>query len=167
MKLRLFQSGAKAPVQPGLITERGVVPVASAVKRLAGGTPTETMIGIIDNYATLKPAFEKLAKSGKALPLAKVRLRAPLMRPGKVLCCIGNYWEHQAREPRQLNMFLKNPDSTIGPGDTIVLPENTEPSSFQHKAQLALVFKGASNSRGHRKASSRRTGARLFSDTRS
>jgi 2-keto-4-pentenoate hydratase/2-oxohepta-3-ene-1,7-dioic acid hydratase in catechol pathway len=144
MKLCLFQSGAKAPVLPGLITERGVVSVASAVKNLSARTPTEAMIGIIDNYEKLKPALERLAKSGKALPLAKVRLRAPLMRPGKVLCCIGNYYEHQVREPKQLNMFMKNPDSTIGPGDTIVLPENTEPSSFQHEAELALVFKGPS-----------------------
>jgi 2-keto-4-pentenoate hydratase/2-oxohepta-3-ene-1,7-dioic acid hydratase in catechol pathway len=142
MKLCLFQTGAKAPVQPGLITERGVVSILPAAKKLAAGTPTETMIGIIDHYDELKPALEKLARSAKALPLARVRLRAPLMRPGKVLCCIGNYWEHQVREPKPLNMFLKNPDATIGPGDTIMLPENEEPSSFQHEAELALVFKG-------------------------
>ena len=58
------------------------------------------------------------------------------MRPGKILCCIGNYWEHAQREPKPLNMFLKNPDASIGPGDTIVLPEITEPSSFQHEAEL-------------------------------
>ena len=39
-------------------------------------------------------------------------------------------------------MFLKNPDAVIGPGDTIVLPEFTEPWIFMHEAELALVIKG-------------------------
>ena len=39
-------------------------------------------------------------------------------------------------------MFLKNPDAVIGPGDTIVLPELTEPWIFMHEAELALVIKG-------------------------
>jgi 2-keto-4-pentenoate hydratase/2-oxohepta-3-ene-1,7-dioic acid hydratase in catechol pathway len=142
MKLCLFQTSAKSSVQPGLITERGVVSIAAATKRVAGHSPTEWMIGIIDNYAKLKPALTKLAKSGKAVPLAKVRLRAPLMRPGKILACIGNYWEHQEREAREPNMFLKNPDCVIGPGDTITLPKFTEPYVFQHEAELAIVFKG-------------------------
>jgi 2-keto-4-pentenoate hydratase/2-oxohepta-3-ene-1,7-dioic acid hydratase in catechol pathway len=64
------------------------------------------------------------------------------MRPGKILACIGNYWEHQEREPRPPNMFLKNPDAVIGPGDTIVLPEFTEPWVFHHEAELAVVIKG-------------------------
>ena len=45
-----------------------------------------------------------------------------LPRPGKIACCIGNYWEHDQREARPLNMFLKNPDAVVGPGDTIHLP---------------------------------------------
>ena len=71
-----------------------------------------------------------------------MRLRAPLPRPGKILACIANYWEHGALEARPLNMFLKNPDAVIGPGDTIVLPELTEPWIFMHEAELALVIKG-------------------------
>ena len=41
-------------------------------------------------------------------------------------------------------MFLKNSteDAVIGPGDTIVLPELTEPWMFMHEAELALVMKG-------------------------
>ena len=71
-----------------------------------------------------------------------MRLRPPLPRPGKILCCIANYWEHAQREPRPLNMFLKNPEAVVGPGDTIVLPEFTEPWIFMHEAELALVIKG-------------------------
>jgi 2-keto-4-pentenoate hydratase/2-oxohepta-3-ene-1,7-dioic acid hydratase in catechol pathway len=60
-----------------------------------------------------------------------------------MLCCIGNYWEHDAeREARPLNMFLKNPDAVIGPGDTVELPEFTEPWIYMHEAELAIVIKG-------------------------
>jgi len=76
------------------------------------------------------------------LPLSSVRLRSPLPRPGKILCCIANYWEHAQREARPLNMFLKNPEAVVGPGDTIMLPEFTEPWIFMHEAELALVIKG-------------------------
>ena len=76
------------------------------------------------------------------MPLDRVRLRPPLPRPGKILACIANYWEHAQREPRPLNMFMKNPDAVVGPGDTIMLPEFTVPWMFMHEAELALVIKG-------------------------
>jgi 2-keto-4-pentenoate hydratase/2-oxohepta-3-ene-1,7-dioic acid hydratase in catechol pathway len=106
---------------------------------------------IIDGFDSLRPAFEQLAAGSAPLPLASVRLRPPLPRPGKILACIGNYWEHAPRDPRPLNMFLKNPDAVIGPGDTIVLPEIDDkqpyadgpgPYVFHHEAELAIVIKG-------------------------
>ena len=140
MKLVLFQMAGKRDVVPGVLTERGVVSVADAVP--SSYTPQLTMAGIIDNFDTLRPALERLAKDRTALPLSDVQLRAPLPRPGKILACIANYWEHGALEARPLNMFLKSPDAVIGPGDTIVLPEFTEPWIFMHEAELALVVKG-------------------------
>jgi 2-keto-4-pentenoate hydratase/2-oxohepta-3-ene-1,7-dioic acid hydratase in catechol pathway len=100
------------------------------------------MVGIIDHFATLRPALQQAAAKGDAVPLDTVRLRAPLPRPGKILACIANYWEHAQREARPLNMFLKNSDAVVGPGDTIMLPAFTEPWMFMHEAELALVIKG-------------------------
>ena len=114
--------------------------VADLVSR--GPTPQLTMTGIIDDFERLRPGLERRARDGDATPLTDVRLRAPLPRPGKILACIANYWEHGALEAWPLNMFLKNPDAVIGPGDTIVLPEFTEPWIFMHEAELALVIKG-------------------------
>src|SRR5512144_1795186 len=125
---------------PGLLTERGVVDISPAVRK--SYTPQLTMQGIIDDFENLRPALDKLAGNGAATSIEKVRLRPPLPRPGKILACIANYWEHTQREPRPLNMFMKNPDAVIGPGDTIVLPEFTEPWIFMHEAELALVIKG-------------------------
>jgi 2-keto-4-pentenoate hydratase/2-oxohepta-3-ene-1,7-dioic acid hydratase in catechol pathway len=140
MRLVLFQNAGKPDIVPGLLTDQGVVSIAHAVP--SGSTPQLTMQGIIDHFDTLRPALERLAKDGTATPLANVRLRAPLPRPGKILACIANYWEHGAMEARALNMFMKNPDAVIGPDDTIVLPEFTEPWIFMHEAELALVIKG-------------------------
>jgi len=140
MKLVLFQIRGTRDVVPGLLTGQTVVSIADAVP--LGSTPQLTMQGIIDNFETLRPALERLATDGTATPVADVRLYAPLPRPGKILACIANYWEHGALEARPLNMFLKNPDAVIGPGDTIVLPEFTEPWIFMHEAELALVIKG-------------------------
>src|SRR5439155_24350781 len=89
----------------------------------------------------LRPALENLSRNGDAVPPGQVRLRAPLPRPGKILACIANYWEHAQRETRPLNMFMKNPDAVVGPGDTIILPEYTVPWIFMHEAELALVIK--------------------------
>jgi 2-keto-4-pentenoate hydratase/2-oxohepta-3-ene-1,7-dioic acid hydratase in catechol pathway len=139
LRLCLFDN-PQGEAEPGLITPRGVVSIAGAVRK--GYTPQLTMEGIIDDFDRLRPALEKIEKEGAASPLDKVRLRAPLPRPGKVLACIANYWEHAQREARKLSMFLKNPDAVIGPGDTVVLPEFTEPWAFMHEAELAIVIKG-------------------------
>ena len=140
MKLVMFETAAHSEPVPGLLTDRGVVGLAGVVER--GHTPQLTMQNLIDGFERLRPTLEKLAAEGEALPLDRVRLRPPLPRPGKILCCIANYWEHAQREARPLNMFLKNPEAVVGPGDTIVLPEMTEPWIFMHEAELALVVKG-------------------------
>lgn len=140
MKLVLFQSSPTGETLPGLLTDRGMVDISAAVQK--SYTPQLTMQGIIDGFDKLRPALEALAKNGPAIALDKVRLRAPLPRPGKILACIANYWEHAQREARPLNMFMKNPDAVIGPGDTIMLPEFTVPWMFMHEAELALVIKG-------------------------
>jgi len=140
MRLVLFKERDDGTALPGLLTDRGVVDVSGVVE--LGYSPQLTMEGFIDGFEGLRPALEGLAEEGDAVPLEGVRLLPPLPRPGKILACIGNYWEHQQREPRQLNMFLKSGDAVVGPGGVIELPEFTEPWIFMHEAELALVFRG-------------------------
>jgi 2-keto-4-pentenoate hydratase/2-oxohepta-3-ene-1,7-dioic acid hydratase in catechol pathway len=137
MKLVLFtHDGGSA--HAGILTDAGVIDASAVAHDCA--TPQQTMTALIDAFETLRPALEAL--TGPALPLDKVRLLAPLPRPGKIVNCIANYWEHAQREARPLNMFMKNPDAVIGPDDTVQLPDFTEPYAFMHEAELALVFKG-------------------------
>jgi len=140
MKLVLFENPGDKEPRPGLLTERGIVDIGGHVAQ--SYTPQLTMQGIIDDFERLRPVLEQQQARGEAKPADSVRLRPPLPRPGKILCCIGNYWEHAQREPRPLNMFMKNPEAVVGPGDTIRLPKLTEPWIFMHEAELALVIKG-------------------------
>ncbi len=152
MKIALFEGPeAAGVVRAGVVTDAGVVDVSAATSRLEAHSPQQLIEQVIDHFDDLRPSFERLAASGRPLPLDGVRIRPPLPRPGKILNGIGNYWEHDQRAPRPLNLFLKNPDAVIGHGDTIVLPPYSEkehfsdgpgPYVFQHEAELALVIKG-------------------------
>ena len=140
MKLALYSEPDTDVVLPAIITDAGLIDITSVVP--PARTPQHTMETIIDTFATLRPSLDKLASTGTARALDSVRLRAPLPRPSKVMCCIANYWEHAQREARPLNMFLKNPDAVVGPGDTIKLPNFTVPWMFMHEAELGIVMKG-------------------------
>jgi len=143
MRLVLFEGpGAGRPIRPGVWTPEGVVDVSGATTGLEATSAQQTMQQIIDYFDALRPAFERIIDQSLPIPLEVLRLRPPLPRPGKILCCVANYWEHAQREARPLNMFLKNPDAVIGPDDTIVLPEYTDPWVFQHEAELGIVIKG-------------------------
>ncbi|HLY54803.1 MAG TPA: fumarylacetoacetate hydrolase family protein [Stellaceae bacterium] len=139
MKLVVFQPPGGDP-RPGLMTDRGVVDLSFLTGH--GAAAQQAMLRIIDEFEDLRPTLENVAAEVEAMPVDAVRLRPPIPRPGKILACIANYWEHAQREPRPLNMFLKNPDAVVGPGDTIMLPEFTEPWCFMHEAELAIVIKG-------------------------
>ncbi len=143
MKLCLFESNERPGERfVGAVVSGGVVDFTPALGEAAALPPQPRMEAVIGDFERLRPAFDALATSGPTHADGAFRLRAPLPRPSKILCCIGNYWEHAQREPRQLNMFLKSPDAVIGPGDTVVLPPTTDPWVFQHEAELALVIRG-------------------------
>jgi 2-keto-4-pentenoate hydratase/2-oxohepta-3-ene-1,7-dioic acid hydratase in catechol pathway len=126
--------------RPCLVKEDGVVDISREVRGLQGGSPQLTLENIIVNFQLLRPRLERLAERGKTIPLSQVRLRAPVPRPGKVLCGRGNFMEGVPVEPvRPLGTFFKSPDAVIGPGDTVVLP-TFRPVIFHHEAELAVVI---------------------------
>jgi 2-keto-4-pentenoate hydratase/2-oxohepta-3-ene-1,7-dioic acid hydratase in catechol pathway len=137
VKLVLFdRDGA---TQAGVLARGGVV----SVQHLLGGRdPRAGIPAIIDGFDRLRDPLAAAAQEGPVIALDDVHLRAPLPRPRTILCAIANYWEHAQRAPRPLHMYVKNPDAVIGPGDTIVLPDTTDPWIFMHEAELALVLRG-------------------------
>jgi len=138
MKLVLFERDGA--IRPGALSDSGVVDLSAEVT--PAETPQATMESIIDNFDAVRPRLEARLSSGPSLALEDVRLTSPLPRPSKIMCCIANYWEHAQREARPLNMFLKNPDAVIGPGDSVHLPNYTVPWMFMHEAELGVVLRG-------------------------
>lgn len=85
--------------------------------------------------------FGEYRRMDAEIPFHAVRLLAPL-RPGKIICVGRNYAEH-AREqnvdvPDIPLLFLKPPSSVIGPGDTIILPPQSQ--RVEHEGELAVVI---------------------------
>lgn len=79
-------------------------------------------------------------------PLEDARLLAPCL-PGKIVCVGRNYAEH-AKElgnelPKVPLIFLKPPSAVANPGDTILLPPQSQ--QVEHEAELVAVI----GRRGH------------------
>ena len=126
--------------KPCILKDDGVVDITEQVGHLDEGDPQLFMERIIGDFDSLRPALEAAAGSGSVTPLDQVRLRAPLPRPGKVLCGEGNYKEGvDIDPPKPLRTFFKSPDAVIGPGDTVVFP-TFRPVIFNHEAELGVVI---------------------------
>jgi len=126
--------------RPCIVKGEGVVDISDEVKSMDEGSPQLLMESIITNFDSLRPKLQELEQRGVVIPMGQVRLRAPLPRPGKVLCGNANYMEHvPITPPRPLISFFKSPDAIIGPGDTVVLP-TFRPVIFNHEAELCIVI---------------------------
>jgi 2-keto-4-pentenoate hydratase/2-oxohepta-3-ene-1,7-dioic acid hydratase in catechol pathway len=125
--------------QPGLLVGDNVVDISPVGDQYRGLHPSDVMFGLIENFDSIRGQLQSLEASGPRTPLGSVRLRAPVPRPRKLICCFGNYMEGQDRPPFPIDMFLKSPEAVIGPGDTVVLPKK-EFSICHHEAELAVVI---------------------------
>ena len=79
--------------------------------------------------------------TAKALPLAEVRLLAPLT-PSKIVCVGRNYLDHAIELGNELPaeplLFLKAPSSIIGPDAIIELPPQSH--QVEHEGELGVVI---------------------------
>jgi 2-keto-4-pentenoate hydratase/2-oxohepta-3-ene-1,7-dioic acid hydratase in catechol pathway len=71
--------------------------------------------------------------------LADVRLRAPVPRPGKLVCAQLSFREGVPDAVVSPTFFLKSPDSVIGPDDVVELSA-VDAAVFHHEAELAVVI---------------------------
>ncbi len=77
------------------------------------------------------------------LPLKEVRLRAPLLRPPKIVCVGLNYRDHameQKKEPPAAPLlFAKAPNVVIGDGDAIRIPAGIS-DKVDYEIELGVVI---------------------------
>jgi 2-keto-4-pentenoate hydratase/2-oxohepta-3-ene-1,7-dioic acid hydratase in catechol pathway len=140
VKLILFDD-----YRPGVLDGDIVCPLDDLLPHDPAMRPQDRIVEVIERFPELRPTIEAHRASGATVPLAGVRLRPPLPRPGKIICARANYREGSDRAPWPMDAFLKSPEAVIGPGDTVVLPERLH-DVFHHEAELAVVIgKEASN----------------------
>ncbi len=124
----------------GVLKGDSVVDVTSAVKDVPHLGPHDLINGVIERWSECRAKLEQAAGSGAGIALDKVRIRPPLPRPVNIDCMAVNYMEDGTRtEPAPINAFLKSPNSVIGPGDTMVLPD-IPATVFEGEAEIALVI---------------------------
>lgn len=73
---------------------------------------------------------------------ARARFGSPITRPGAVVCIGMNYAAHAAesgsRPPELPVMFLKAPNTVIGPNDDVVIPRNSVKTDWE--VELGVVI---------------------------
>ena len=126
-------------IQPGLLVEQQVIALGPVLKDFTGSAPEERMLDLLAHFADPRRHLARLAGSGQGVPIASVRLRAPVLRPGQPLAAVGNLNENRQRETQPINWFFKSPESLCDPDDTVILPPH-EARIFHHEAELTVVI---------------------------
>jgi len=119
-----------------------------------------------------KPAQEEARRAVQAagvknlLPEEEVRLLAPLPHPGKIICLGHNYRDHMGKDrtepPDFPTFFCKTGNTVIGPGESIVIPPETEQADFE--AELAVVIGRRTRRVAEREALECVAGYTIFND---
>ena len=94
----------------------------------------------IANLASLRPKMEALRHQATGIPLAEVKLRAPIANPGKFLCGVGNYSQTSPApyDPRTLGLLFKMTSSAAGAGDGVTIRWLDRETS--HEMEIAIVI---------------------------
>ncbi len=124
----------------GVLNGDSVVDVSDAVRDVPHLGPHDLISGVIARFGEYRRRIEDAAQRGKGVPLAQVKIRAPLPKPTNIVCMAVNYMEDGTRsEPAPINAFLKSPSAVMGPEDTMVLPD-VPATIFEGEAEVALVI---------------------------
>jgi 2-keto-4-pentenoate hydratase/2-oxohepta-3-ene-1,7-dioic acid hydratase in catechol pathway len=102
------------------------------------GAPDDELVAVVAG----DPLYRPVQFTGERLPLADVRLLAPVIPRSKIVGVGRNYADHAAEfgqvVPEEPLLFLKPNTAVIGPGDAIVLPRQSHEVHFE--GELAVVI---------------------------
>lgn len=94
-----------------------------------------TMIDLIRDWEALKTGLEAKAAAGAGVPLASVKLEAPVQRPGKIFAIGLNYADHieesKMGTPERQVWFTKAQTSVNGPYDPIEIARTTATADYE------------------------------------
>lgn len=133
--MKLLRAGAAGAERPALLDGDGVLRDLSALVTDIDGTL------LADEAALARIREEEAAGTLPALD-ADLRVGPPLGRIGKIVCIGLNYHDH-AKEtgspiPAEPILFMKAPDTVVGPEDTVLVPRGSEKTDWE--VELAVVI---------------------------
>ena len=92
--------------------------------------------------ATGLPAARAAVAGGTLEEIVVDRFGPPLAAPGKIICIGLNYRDHAhetgATLPTEPILFLKMPDTVVGPNDEVLVPRNSQKTDWE--VELAVVI---------------------------
>ena len=95
----------------------------------------------LENGAAAKVSLADFSKLEK-VEIGTQRLGAPLTRPTKLICVGLNYVKHiaetNAQTPAEPIIFMKAPESFIGPNDDVIIPPGSTATDYE--VELAVVI---------------------------
>lgn len=139
MKLARFDGG-----RIGVVTDRGLVDVSEIAGIDPGEWPPVGPTRLVAGFGQLRPALERAAAEGPAIPLTEVTLLTPIPWPNKVVAFPVNYHKHGAEmgagyRATNQGFFLKPNSSLSGAGEPVVLPD-LPGREVHHESELGIVI---------------------------
>ncbi|WP_410813802.1 fumarylacetoacetate hydrolase family protein [Micromonospora sp. 067-2] len=133
--MKLLRVGAIGQERPAALDAQGrLVDLSDLVAEIDGAFLSG------DGVEAVRSALE-----GGQLPLVTdpaPRIGAPIARPGKVVCIGLNYSDHAAetgaQPPAEPILFLKAPNTVVGPDDQVLLPRRSVKTDWE--VELAVVL---------------------------
>jgi 2-keto-4-pentenoate hydratase/2-oxohepta-3-ene-1,7-dioic acid hydratase in catechol pathway len=136
MKLCTFRHGDASRI--GVVLDDAVVDLSGAAPEL----PREMTALLAAGPAALARAKSAAANARERLPLASVKLAAPIARPPKLLAIGLNYADHVAEAgieaPKLPTVFNKQSTCVTGPFDGVHMPRVS--SALDYEGELAIVI---------------------------
>ena len=117
---------------------------------LSGAERALGVLALVDRHVAGVPAP---SPAGAPIPLAEVRLEAPVPRPRRNVWCVGRNYHAHAKELRETVfknsnadpqawpiVFTKVPECVVANGDDVRLPGAAVSSQIDYEAELAVVI---------------------------
>lgn len=138
MRFVRYNAGQIGVLRDGLVHD-----VTLATGSHAAAWPPVDMVRLIKNFDALLPQI-RTALTGPGVPVAEVRLEAPILWPNKLIAFPVNFAAHGEERNVALRadtngFFLKANSSLSGPADPIILPD-LPGREIHHECELAVII---------------------------
>lgn len=134
--MKLLRVGTAGAERPALLDAGGVL------RDLSGVVPDIDGAVLADDEALDRVRTAAATGELPALEAAGLRVGPPVARIGKIVCIGLNYRDHAresgAEPPAEPVVFLKAPDTVVGPDDTVLVPHGSVKTDWE--VELAVVI---------------------------